>query len=428
MSEPDVANVISVAEAIRIIDSTLVAPRTTRMRLREAQGTRLAREVVSDRDYPPFDKSLMDGFAVRAGEVANVPVELRVAGEIAAGQWYTRMVEAGEAVAIMTGAPMPPGADGVVPVEDVAKGEGSIRVNRSTAAGRFIARRGSDIAKGEVVLEKGVRIGAAQIAVAATVGVGMLDVFARPTAAVLATGDELVQIGETPGPAQIRNCNSVMLYALLRRMGCEVTDLGIAPDNPKDIRDALAEGMRRDLLLVSGGMSMGEYDFVPKILAEMGVELKITKVRIKPGKPFILGVGTKRVIPGAMDEKSYADMTHSLPPAGQEKCYVFGLPGNPVSGYACTVRLASRLIGRLSGGEVEEQWIEGKLATAIGSNGPREFYQPVIVDETGVTLLDWKSSGDVFTLARANGLMVRPENDPPRNKGDNVKVLSLADF
>jgi molybdopterin molybdotransferase len=338
------------------------------------------------------------------------------------------MIEAGEAVAIMTGAPMPPGADGVVPVEDVERSSSSVRIKRATTAGRFIARRGSDIAKGKVVLEKGVRIGAAQIGVAATVGVGRLEVFARPTAAVLATGDELVQIGETPGPAQIRNCNSIMLYALLRKMGCEVTDLGIAPDNPRDIRDALAEGMRRDLLFVSGGMSMGEYDFVPKILAEMGVDLKITKVRIKPGKPCIFGVGEKRVIPGAMDEKSYADMTHSLPPAGQENCYVFGLPWNPVSGFACTVRLASRLIQRLSGGEVEENWIDAKLTSSIGPNGPREFYQPVILDGSGVTLLEWKSSGDVFTLARANALMVRPENDPPRNKGDHVKILSLADF
>ena len=382
------------------------------------------RDVIADRDS--IDKSLMDGFAVRAAEVSHVPVELKVAGEIAAGQWYTRMIEPGEAVAIMTGAPMPPGADGVVPGRtlnvDSRQFESIARPRRDASCAR-----GSDIAKGQIVLQKGVRIGAAQSAWPQPSAWEGLKFSPVPPPPCSPPGMNWCKSAKPPGLPRFA-MSSVMLYALLRKMGCDVTDLGIAPDNPSDIRDALAEGMRRDLLFVSGGMSMGEYDFVPKILAEMGVDLKITKVRIKPGKPFIFGVGEKRLIPGAMDEKSYADMTHSLPPAGQHKCYVFGLPGNPVSGFACTVRLASRLIQRMSGGEVEEKWINAPLTTSIGPNGLREFYQPVVVDESSVMLLDWKSSGDVFTLARANGLMVRPENDPPRQKGDRVKVLSLTDF
>lgn len=427
MTELDVSGLATVAQAIAIIDSTPVQPRVVRMNIREALGARLARDVVSDRDYPPFDKSLMDGFAVRSADVEQTPRDLIVQGEVAAGQWFGRMVEPGHAVAIMTGAPMPPGADGVVPVEETERQGNRVRILKLIVPGKFIARRGSDIGNAQVVLKKGQIVGPAQMAVAASVGAGVVEVYARPRVAILTTGDELVRVGETPGPAQIRDCNGIMLYGLLRQMGCDIVDLGMVEDDPTSIREMLADGMRYDCLFVSGGMSMGEYDYVPKALIELGVELKLTKLKIKPGKPFVFGVGKRRFLPGAMDERAYADMTHSLPREPDlGKCYVFGLPGNPVSGFVCTVRFASRIIQRISGAtSVEENWQEGELAEDLPANGPREFYQPAIVEDGKVTPLNWKGSGDIFTLARANALLFRPEKDSAHKAGETATFIGI---
>jgi molybdopterin molybdotransferase len=260
------------------------------------------------------------------------------------------------------------------------------------------------------VLPVGTQVGPAQVAVAATVGAATLEVFAAPRVAVLSTGDELVPVDAQPGPSQIRNSNGPMLIALLRKMGCETTDLGTIPDHPEKLRSALEAGLRHDALFVSGGMSMGTYDYVPRLLQELGVELKITKLRIKPGKPFIFG-------------------TRGDP-------FVFGLPGNPVSAFVCTVRLASRLLTRLAGGAVQEKWLTGRMIVGLPANGPREFYQPAIRTAAAgtisaqsefapITPLGWKGSADLFTLAMANVLLVRGENEPPVPKGTIVRVLEV---
>ena len=399
MSEPDVSELLTVAQAIDVLDGVAVKPRVVDVALADADGLVLAADVVSDRDYPPFDKSLMDGYAVRCADLtATSPVTLNVVGEIAAGQQAARDLAAGEAFAIMTGAPMPAGADGVVPVEDTELAE-TVRILRSTTPGRFIAKRGSDVRGGATVLRRGVRLGPAQLAVAASVGASRVAAFAKPQAAVLATGDELVPIDQTPGPAQIRNSNSLMLVSLLKRLGCAVTDLGVVRDTPDAVRSALADGMRFDVLFVTGGMSMGQHDYVPRTLAELGVDLRITKLRIKPGKPFVFGVKDGR--------------------------FVFGLPGNPVSGFVCTVRLAARLLARLSGLDPEPRWLTEPLVSPLPANGPREFYQPAVFTEKGVTVLEWKGSADVYTLAAANALLVRAENEPARPAGDVVRVLEL---
>jgi molybdopterin molybdotransferase len=217
---------------------------------------------------------------------------------------------------------------------------------------------------------------------------------------VLGTGDEIIPIDQSPTPAQIRNSNNLMLTALLKRLGCDVTDLGVARDEPGVIRDALAHGIDRfDALFVTGGMSMGQYDYVPRTLVDLGADLRVTKLKIKPGKPFVFGARDGR--------------------------FVFGLPGNPVSAFVCTVRLASRLVQRLSGTRVEERWLEGTLSQPLGPNGPREFYQPVVHDAGVVRPLGWKGSADVFTLARASGLLVRAGNEPPLAAGERVRVLEV---
>jgi molybdopterin molybdotransferase len=407
VSEPDVSNLLSVQQAIEILDAAPVSPRPIRVPLAEARGLRLAAEIVSDRDYPPFDRSLMDGYAVRCADIANAPADLPVAGTIAAGAALPPPLSAGAAVAIMTGAPMPAGADCVIPVEDTNRLDDGrrVRIGHALAPGRYIARRGSDCAAGRMVLSKGVKLTPAAIAVAASVGAHVVDVFARPTCAVLSTGDEIVPLDATPGPTQIRNSNSAMLVALLDRLGADARDLGIIFDDPQRIRSAIETAIgQHDITFITGGMSMGEFDFVPRVLREIGVQLKITKLRIKPGKPFVFGTMSPR--------------------------FVFGLPGNPVSGFACTLRLCSRLIARLAGAAAAdaERWVTAPLAEALEASGPREFYQPAVLREDGDLLpLKWKGSADIYTLAQANALLVRPESDPPQQAGATVRALLIPD-
>jgi molybdopterin molybdotransferase len=325
----------------------------------------------------------------------------------------------------MTGAPLPAGADGVVPVEETEERDGSVRINRADGIARYVAQRGSDCAKGKLVLPKGTVLGPAQIAVAASVGAAEVEVFEPPRVAVLGTGDELVSFDAEPGPAQIRNCNNPMLVSLLSRMGCRVHDMGTAPDNPDFIRARIIEALSGDYdaLFVTGGMSMGEHDYVPKILQELGVDLRVTKLRIKPGKPFIFGIKRRDGADGGA--------TSPAPAA-----FVFGLPGNPVSGFVCTVRLASRLIDRIGGGPVYERWLTGRLLVGLPANGPREFYIPTVrtVQPARISAqavlptirpLEWKGSADVFTLASANSLLVRAANEPPLPDGTLVRVLDI---
>ncbi len=364
-----------------IIDAAGVSARVEQVALEDALGRRLAADIVADRDDPPFDKSLMDGFAVRAGDGAT----LRVVGEIAAGAEAGRGLVAGEAMAIMTGAPIPTGADAVVPIEQTRREGDMVHLQATARAGQSIGRRGGDCQTGAVLLNKGTQLFSPQIAVAASTGARRVSVFGRPRVAILSTGDEIVPIDRVPWGAEIRNTNSPMLRALLGALGCEVRDLGIVRDEPALIREKLEDGMQSDVLFVCGGMSMGEHDYVPRLLVEMGVEIRISKLRIKPGKPFVFGERGGR--------------------------FVFGLPGNPVSGYVCTLRLASRLLVRMAGGRPVETLPTATLLKGVPENGPREFYQPGILDGIGgVEPLAWKGSADIYTLARANALIVREEN------------------
>src|SRR4051794_27250461 len=349
--ELDVTQLMGVRQAIDVIDAEPVTPRVERRRLHEAQGLRLAEDVAADRDYPPFDKSLMDGYAVRAADVTELPTVLRVVDVVPAGQWPRRAVGAGEAVAIMTGAPMPEGADAVVPVEDVEETPEGVRVLRAEPTpGRHVARRGSDVPAGQKLLTRGTLLESPQLAVAASGGLANPMGYARPTGAGLGTGDEIVPVDQMPGPAQIRDSNTLMLAALLARLGCEVRNLGTVQDDVKAMRAAFEEGLNADVLFVTGGMSMGTRDFVPGLLRDMGFQTRISKLRIKPGKPFVFAVRAGDAIAGdagvAPTGTTLAEerATQASPLRGR---YVFGLPGNPVSAFVCTLRLASRLLTRL---------------------------------------------------------------------------------
>ncbi len=406
MTEPPVTGLIGVSEAIRILDATPVTPRVVRSLLADATGLRLTADIVADRDHPPFAKAVMDGYAVRSADVSAGAVLSRV-DTVAAGQIGVRPVGPGEAVAIMTGAPLPAGADAVVPVEQTTRDGDRVTFTAAVRPGHSVAPRASDAAAGVVVLPAGTRLGPAQVAVAASVGAATVSVYARPAVAVLSTGDELVEIDQTPSGAQIRNSNAHMLVALLRQLGCEVGSTNAVRDDPDAIRDALADGLRFDALFVTGGMSMGERDHVPRLLGELGLTARIAKLRIKPGKPFV-----------------FATSEPSGSAAGSPRI-AFGLPGNPVSAHVCTVRLAARVLRRMAGGPAEAGLVDARLTTPMPANGPRDFYQPATWDGSTVTPLGWKGSADLFTLAKANALVIRPEDAPAAAAGDIVRIVGL---
>lgn len=430
MSDSTLDALLSVSQAAAILDRAAVEPRLEVVALAEALGRRLAEEVIADRDYPPFDKSLMDGFAVRLGEVAG---EFELVGTIHAGEsWQGKPLAGRQAVAIMTGAPLPSaeGEVAVIPVEE-SEGAGSRAVRLKTAgqSGRYIARKGSDRRGGASLLAAGTLIGPVQVAVLASVGKESVRVFARPRCVVVATGDELVECGKAPAAQQIRNSNSPALLALLERLGADAVDGGVVADDLDATRRGLGEWLESscDCLFVTGGMSMGQRDFVPRVLGELGVKLEITKLKIKPGKPFVFGTRARQrgFVAGPGEGREARPGIHTT--------YVFGLPGNPVSAYVCTVVLASRLLGRLGGAGAESiggGWQELPLAEELGANGPRQFYQPARIERgmdsaARARPLTWRGSADVFTLAEADALIERAENDAAQPVGALVRVLKL---
>ncbi len=402
MSEPEVKDLITVRQAMEIIDAAEIRVRVERAGLEKCAGLYLAEDLQSDRDAPPFDKSLMDGYAVRAGDLAKLPRELTVLERIVAGGSAAAPLGEGQTMAIMTGAPLPAGADAVAPIEHTQKIEGSdrVRFDRPATIGQFIARRGSDVMCGSIVLKKGIRLGPAQIAVAASIGAVNVRAYQAPSVAVLGTGDELVPPDEIPAPDQIRSCNNPMLIALLRRFTGSVTDLGLVGDDPQMIGKRIESGLMHDVLLITGGMSMGERDFVPGILRRLGGDLKITKLRIKPGKPFVFAK-----MPGDK--------------------FVFGLPGNPVSAFVCTICLVSRLLKRMAGAAPGSEMRTAPLARPLEANGKRAFYQPAVFDGHVIVPLQWKGSADVYTLSQANALLVRPENQSAQPAGAAMEFVEL---
>jgi len=245
---------------------------------------------------------------------------------------------------------------------------------------------------------------------------------------VLSSGDELVPIDQTPATAQIRNSNGPMLVSLLARLGCDARDAGWVRDDPAAIRAAIQSIITDcDVLMLSGGMSMGEYDFIPRVLREMNVELRIKKLKIRPGKPFVFGAYSP-LAASQIETRGPSNQGNRSATPQAASTFVFGLPGNPLAGFVCTIRLCARLLARIAGGSATdaEQWIHGPLTEPLPTNGPREFYQPAILNRDGsITALQWKGSADIYTLAAANALLVRGENEPPQNAGNLARVLLL---
>jgi len=398
VSEIPSDSLITVDEAIARIDALPVKPRAEPIPLTEADGRVLAAEISADRDYPAFDKSLVDGYALRTADVGIATV-LHDIGEIAAGGESERELATGECIAIMTGAPLPRGADAVCPVESTRTEKGQVTITEALAPGRFVEPRGAHWRQGDRLLPAGTPLTPAALAVAASVGAVRVDAFAQPRVGLLTTGDEVVPFDQTPGPSQLRDSNSILIGGLLRRLRCAVQPLGHAPDDPAEIAQRL-RSPELDVICVTGGMSMGRHDHVPRVLRELGYELVVTKLRMKPGKPFV--VATK---PGAP--------------------IVFGLPGNPVSGFVCVTRLVSRWLQRMAGRPAEPQWEAAALSADLPANGPREFYQPARVERGTLQPLTWRGSADVLTLSRANALIRRPPNAPAVAAGEVLEMMRL---
>jgi molybdopterin molybdotransferase len=365
----------------------------------------LAEEIRADREYPPFDRSTRDGYAVRAND-AGPGKTLRCAGEIKAGDTVSEKLAAGSCVQIMTGAAVPVGADSVVMIEFTSREGDAVTFQRETKIGQNIVKRGSEADAGEVALSPGLRLGFAELAIAGQVGAAKLLCYQKPRVAILSTGDEVVPITEVPGPFHIRNSNSISLGAQVKLAGGEPVLLGNAGDRVDELSAKIALGLREDMLVLSGGVSMGKYDLVESVLKSMGAEFFFDAVAIRPGKPTVAG----RV---------------------REKL-VFGLPGNPVSTMVTFQLFATPAMDVLSGTVARPlPLLEATLAEAMHEKTGLTHFLPARIrwDEgrARVTALRWQGSGDIASLSQANCFLVVPANRQDISAGENVSVLVRGD-
>ncbi len=368
----------------------------------------LAETVTADRDQPPFHRSTRDGFAIRSSETA---INLKVVGQIRAGQqWRGGALAAGTAIEIMTGAAVPEGADSVVMVEHVERTVDTIRVaqNRTLRSGENIVPRGAEAHAGDSLFSAGTILQAAHIALAAACGRGRLTVFRKPTVAIVATGDELVELATTPAPRQIRNSNSYALAALVEGAGGAPMRESIAPDRRQELERIIRNARNTDLLLLSGGVSMGAYDLVEEVLHSLGAEFFFTGVRIQPGKPVVFGR-----LPASDD----------LPAR-----FFFGLPGNPISTEVTFHCFVDPFLRALSGAGLHSpRFVQATLAEDVsGKPGLTRLLPAQLTSDRArpsVKLIGWQGSGDLAANARANCYAVLPPDRETFVAGEVVTVL-----
>jgi molybdopterin molybdotransferase len=408
--------VLSFEEARRVVEqqaALVSAPATESVDLLSALDRVLSESVVADRDLPPFPRSTRDGYAVRSADVTHIPARLDVIGEIKAGASLDKIptnIGTGQAAAIMTGAPVPAGADAVVMVEYTSQREAQVEVTRSVAAGENIVPRGAEARAGVPLLNRGLRMNAASVALAASVGKSSLQVYTRPRVAVLTTGDEIVNIDAVPGPTQIRNSNSYSLAAQIRKAGGDPVILPIAPDEIQGLGRLIQHGLKADLLILTGGVSMGRYDLVEQALTEMHAEFFFTGAKIQPGRPVVFG--------------QCADATPTGKPAG----YFFGLPGNPVSTMV-TFELFVRPMLEALGGESKRNltFPHARLKKEVRiKTGLTRFLPATLSGEferSEVELVPWQGSGDIAATARANCYAVIPPDREHIPAGEWVALL-----
>ena len=403
----------SVEEASAAILQRAETRAATRRGIVEACGLVLAEDVVSDVDSPPHDKAMVDGYALMAADLRGEIANLRVLEEVTAGSVPTQTVIAGTAIRIMTGAPIPSGANAVVMVEETRSttnaGQDVVTIESTgIAAGANILPRATSLRKNDTVLTSGHLLRPMEIGLLAEVGRAEVDVVPAPRVAVLATGDELVPASESPADGQIRNSNGPLLQALVTRAGGIPRSLGIARDQPDALLEKIKLGLHEDILLLSGGVSAGVLDLVPAALAAAGVEQVFHKVELKPGKPLWFG---------CLIENHHPRL-------------VFGLPGNPVSSLVCFELFVRPAIARMSGRRAgAPHHRTGLLTRGHSQRGNRPTYFPSILseeeDRLTVSPIDWRGSADQRSLVRANGLALFPAGDHDYAAGDAVLTIPL---
>jgi len=378
------------------VSAARVLPAAEEVALEDVAGRVLAEEICADRDYPAAARSIRDGYAVRS---QDLPGTLRVIGEVRAGEAFAGQVGPGQAVEIMTGAPVPAGTDAVVMVEDVEREGDSIRAGAS-AAGRWIHPRATEARRGERILEAGRRLGFAEVAMLATVGKARVLVCRRPRTAILPTGDEIVEVAGEPQEHQVRDANSRSLAAQVRRAGGLPEVLPVARDLRGPTRELIQRGLGCDLLLVSGGVSAGRYDVVEEVLAGFGAEFYFDRVLIRPGQPTVFGCA--------------------------QGVFFFGLPGNPVSTMV-TFEIFARAALELLGGQSEAALplVLARLTHEVRHPPGLTRFLParLSADGNGVTPIPWQGSSDVFAVARANAWLVAEPDREKWQPGDLIRVL-----
>ena len=365
--------------------------------LLEASGRILAEPVLADRDYPPLDRSMRDGFAIISN---GLPGTFHVIGEVRAGYKFDGEIGPGQAVEIMTGAPVPTGADQVVMVEHAELDGGVMHTARPAAPGEFINHRGSEIKNGQQVLEKGSLLNYSSVALLATVGRSKVKVYRKLSVAILSTGDEIVGVEQQPAPHQIRNSNAYSLAAQVTRAGGIPHILPVVGDSMEATRKAIVDGLDYDFLLLSGGVSAGKYDFVEPVLEELGAEFFFEGVLIQPGKPLVFGkVGEK---------------------------FFFGLPGNPGSTMVTFELFARPALELLSGRNITHlPLMEAELTKPFRHKMGLTRFLPATLSSGGgkLTPIGWQGSSDVVALAAANCFLVADPNRESWEAGDRMQVL-----
>ncbi len=373
--------------------------------LRDAVRRILRENVLADADSPPFDKAIRDGFATRFEDLNPVPAVLSIVGESRAGRAANVSIQRGQCCEIMTGAPLPAGSNAVVMVENTERiSPDSVRILKAVRENEGLLRRGAEARQGELILRAGRRVGLADLGLLAGTGKGAVLVSSKPSVAVIATGDELVEVEETPKPDQIRNSNSYTICAQVEETGARPVSLGIARDNLDDLRHKIRQGLEHDILIVSGGVSMGKYDLVEKVLAEFGVEILFDKVAMKPGKPTVFG--------------------------HRGETYVFGLPGNPISTMVAFHMFVRPLILFLLKAErTAPQILDAKLEAPAKCDPERAALLPALVrfdaGQYWIHTAPWKGSSDLVGLSRANALILIPRRPGTLEAGENAQFLLM---
>ena len=400
---------ISVEEAQKFILDAVRPMGRERAGLLSCLGRVLAEDVESPRPVPPWDNSAMDGYALRSedvrGATREAPGKLRVVEEIQAGVMARRRVGAGEAVKIMTGAPIPEGADAVVLVEETERiSDAEVSVFLGVGKGEAVRRAGEDVRAGEIVLREGMSLGAAAVGMLANVGRPSVYVRQRPRVAILATGEELVDLGDSPAAGQIFNSNSYALAAQVLEAGGEPVPLGIARDNAEDLTRRVNDGLAADLLITSGGVSVGDFDLVKSTLGGLGNEMRFWRVRMKPGKPMAFG------------------MLNGKP--------VFGLPGNPVSTMVSFELFVRPALLKMQGRKkLFRPTLEARLLHPLSKSPERRHYVRSIVHRSGdawdVRAIEAQGSNILHSMVRANGLVIFPEFQTALAAGSRVRVVLL---